>query len=243
MRAMNLDGWDDLSDLPDEKCHKPEKDEPLPMRYLDPSPAYEDAVIPRRPDEPPRLTVVGATWGGINVIRDIEAMRSASAEIDLDMCTLHRVLVPDPAYGVVKTLTLLYHYDGDDTMHLLNATEHGSCIKICPGAHEHPAHANLIADVDNTWCRQGRSGPYGVEILAVLYGPQKIETPSVLKDLARFFEGSYGQIRMTNAFFKVDPWPGVRKSWTVYFRFVGSSRIQCVTGMEDGALEEPWTRH
>ncbi|KAL1838804.1 hypothetical protein VTJ49DRAFT_2197 [Mycothermus thermophilus] len=92
--------------------------------------------------------------------------------------------------------------------------------------------------------RAWRAGPQGeVDILAVLYGPQKIETPSVLSVLSNHFEGRWGQIRMTNAFFGTDPWPCKRKSWTVYFRFVGSKRVQVVTGWEDGALEIPWSRH
>ncbi|SPQ26373.1 c670832a-30ea-4f7d-959c-d0bcb8ca4191 [Thermothielavioides terrestris] len=88
-----------------------------------------------------------------------------------------------------------------------------------------------------------RAGPEGqVEILAVLYGPQRIKTPEVLAELAKFFEGKRGQIRTTNAFFRTDPWPYKRKTWSVYFRFVGSTRVQVVTGWEDGALEVPWNR-
>lgn len=81
-----------------------------------------------------------------------------------------------------------------------------------------------------------------VEILAVLYGPREIEALGVLETLCNFFEGERGQIRMTNSFFKADTWPDHHKSWTVYFRFEGSGRVQVVTGMENGALEVPWSR-
>ncbi|KAL2268230.1 hypothetical protein VTJ83DRAFT_3076 [Remersonia thermophila] len=92
--------------------------------------------------------------------------------------------------------------------------------------------------------RAWRAGPQGeVDILAVVYGPKKIETPSALTVLSNHFEGRWGQVRMTNAFFGTDPWPYKRKSWTVYFRFVGSKRVQVVTGWEDGALEVPWSRY
>ncbi|KAL2114902.1 hypothetical protein VTJ04DRAFT_10565 [Mycothermus thermophilus] len=91
--------------------------------------------------------------------------------------------------------------------------------------------------------RAWRAGPQGeVDILAVLYGPKRIETPSVLAVLANHFEGRWGQIRMTNSFFGTDPWPYKRKTWTVYFRFVGSKIVQVVTGWEDGALEIPWRK-
>ncbi|KAK0625528.1 hypothetical protein B0T17DRAFT_492307 [Bombardia bombarda] len=208
----------------------------------EPTPSYEDAIAtakPRRPDQPPRLALFGATWGGVNVTDDIRAMVSANETVKLDFRNLHHVLQPDPARGLLKTLSVLYQYEDQDGLHLLNATEHESPILVAHTTHESPATPKCLHTLDRPW----RANPYGaVEILAVLYGPQRIETPSVLQELANFFDGRRGQIRMTNAFFKADPWPNHKKSWAVYFRFIDSKRIQCVTGMEDGALEVPWSR-
>ncbi|KAM7184554.1 hypothetical protein V8F20_012164 [Naviculisporaceae sp. PSN 640] len=228
---MKFEDWETISDNGSGKSAYHSIDEPTP--------AYEkmEVVVPRRPDQPARLKIAGATWGGVNVTEDVRAMISASETLALDMHTIHRVLVPDPLHGTVKTLTVLYQYEDQDDVHLLNTTEHVAPIIIFPAAHEHgPASLKTI---DRPW----KASPYSsVEIIAVLYGPKRIETPSVLEELSKFFEGRRGQIRMTNSYFKADTWPGKKKSWTVYFRFTQSKKIQCVTGLEDGALELPWSR-
>jgi len=229
---MKFEDWESVSDDKSEKSTYHSLDEPTP--------AYEkrEVTVPRRPDQPARLYVVGATWGGVNVTEDIRSMVSASETLILDMHTIWRILLPDPMHGTTKTLTVLYQYEDSDRIHLINTTEYVTPIIVFPTAHEHGAPASLKT-LDRSW----KASPYSpVEIIAVLYGPQRIETPSVLQELSKFFEGRRGQIRMTNSFFKVDAWPGRKKSWTVYFRFTQSKRIQCVTGLEDGALELPWSR-
>ncbi|KAM7211596.1 hypothetical protein V8F06_013013 [Rhypophila decipiens] len=229
---MKLEDWETISDDKSEKSAYHSVDEPTP--------AYTkmEVTVPRRPDQPARLKIAGATWGGVNVTEDVRAMISASETLVLDMHTVHRVLVPDPIFGTIKTLTVLYQYEDQDDIHLLNTAEHVFPITLFPAAHKYGGSASLMT-VDRPW----RASPYSsVEIIAVLYGPKRIETPSVLDELSKFFEGMRGQIRMTNSFFKADTWPGHKKSWTVYFRFTQSKRIQCVTGLEDGALELPWSR-
>lgn len=229
---MKFEDWETISDNKSEKSAYHSIDEPTP--------AYEkmEVIVPRRPNQPARLKIAGATWGGVNVTEDVRSMITASETLVLDMHTVHRVLVPDPLYGNIKTLTVLYQYEDQESVHLLNTTEHVSPIVIFPSAHEHGA-PQCLKTVDRPW----RANPYSpVEIIAVLYGPRRIETPSVLEELSKFFEGRRGQIRMTNSFFKADTWPNHKKSWTVYFRFTQSKRIQCVTGLEDGALELPWSR-
>ncbi|KHE85675.1 hypothetical protein GE21DRAFT_1284063 [Neurospora crassa] len=211
---------------------------------------HHDNMFPHLPNQPPRLIIIGATWGGVSVTDDIRAMVASDDRVTLDMYNLYNVLTPDPAYGAVKTLTVLYQREGlnnNGEMHLLNIPEHTAVVSIWADKHalaEQEA-VDRTSDFVQTIHRPWRTGlPYNgsVEILAALYGPERIETPWVLQELAKFFEGRRGQIRMTNAFWKKDTWPGVRKSWTVYFRFTDSKRIQVVTGMEDGALEVPWGR-
>ncbi|KUI56936.1 hypothetical protein VP1G_04259 [Cytospora mali] len=235
--------WEDISI---EKASQPRAAQ-LPLR--DP-PSYSHHA------GPPRLRIIGATWGGVQVTEDIQDMVSATETVIFDMRTLHQLLQPDPAYGTVKTLSVLYTYEGLGDVYLLNMTEQErSPVSITPTARHSPESSQhlhpSIRTLEVPFWKAGRdnnrhednAGHSEVEILAVLYGPQMIDTPKVLKELSRFFEGRRGQIRMTNSFFKVDTWPGERKSWVVYFRFVGSPRIQVVTGMEDGALEVPWSRH
>ncbi|KAK1753383.1 hypothetical protein QBC47DRAFT_325622, partial [Echria macrotheca] len=231
---MNLDGWEEIDSKSAEPAEQREND--------DPSPAYEDVVYrrQRKADGPPQLHILGATWGGVNVTAEVSAMVGDDETLSLNMHTLHHSLQPDPVFGVVKTLTVLYRYDeGRGDVRLLNVPEYipSETLRITPTAHDEDAAGGYLALVNNTTWREGQ-----VEILAVCYGPQRIKSPAVMRQLASYFEGRCGQIRMTNAFFTTDPWVGHRKSWSIYFRFVGSRRIQCVTGMEDGALETPWTR-
>ncbi|KAK0627382.1 hypothetical protein B0T14DRAFT_403755, partial [Immersiella caudata] len=206
------------------------------------------------PSGPSRLHILGATWGGVNVTSDIQGLievdKSSQFErLKLNMHTIHTNLLPDPEITVIKTLTILYHYDSGD-LQILNASQFAPQIhiKITPAAHidqgkgiARALFPKFITTLSGSpWRSASENGR--VEILAVLYGTGRIQTPAVLEDLASFFEGRRGQIRTTTAFFRTDPWPGVRKSWTVYFRFVGSGVVQCVTGMEDRALEVPWRR-
>lgn len=233
---MTMNGWEPISR---EKPARPSAAQ-LPLRS---PPAYTPAV------GPPRLRILGAAWGGVQVTQDIQDMVSATQTVTLDMGSIHNVLKPDPAYGTVKTLSVLYTYEGHDDTYLVNLSEKSRPpLEISATAHEcsdesRPRHR--ITTLGQPFWRAVRGGGEGggVELLAVLYGPARVERPSVLEELSRFFEGGRGQIRMTNLFFKEDTWPDHRKSWAVYFRFVGSDRVQVVAGMEDAALEVPWSRY
>ncbi|KAJ7504297.1 hypothetical protein B0H11DRAFT_1981563 [Mycena galericulata] len=230
---MTFDGWENI---PNPLSSMPLRD---PPRYTDP-----------RHAGPPRLRILGATWGGVQVTAEVQAMVTTTQTVTFDPRTVSHILQPDPCFGVVKTLSVLYAYDDQPDVYLLNMTEqHPHPVVIWSNAHQiriegpHQSFWTLGAQWTGSGPSEKEGGSAGqVEILAVLYGPKKIETPSVLKELANFFEGRRGQIRMTNSFFKADTWLNRRKSWAVYFRFLGSERVQVVAGMEDGALEIPWSR-
>ncbi|KAK4100412.1 hypothetical protein N658DRAFT_102420 [Parathielavia hyrcaniae] len=225
----------------------------LNLTHLDPIPSYEEAVSALPGPRPNALQILGATWGGVTVTADLQKLVGTSDKLALDMRTLHRHLHPDPAPGQIKVLTLLYRFeddDNDDRFRLFSAAENAQPSKTTISRH---AHANNTSSggprgrvryIHEPLPRPWRAGPQGqVDILAVLYGPARVETASVLSVLSNHFEGRWGQVRMNNAFFGADPWPYERKSWVVYFRFVGGSRrVQVVTGWENGALEVPWTR-
>ncbi|KAK4124330.1 hypothetical protein N657DRAFT_644554 [Parathielavia appendiculata] len=232
------------------------------LTHLDPIPSYEGSVSAPRPNA---LQILGATWGGVTVTPDIQKLVGTSDKLTLDMRTLHRHLHPDPAPGKTKVLTILYRFQDDDSdsdldnqFRLFSAAETAQPPKLTIARHAHASIQNSSTHsggenghggrnrffYHETLPRPWRAGPQGqVDILAVMYGPARIETPSVLSVLSNYFEGRWGQVRMNNAFFGTDPWPYERKTWAVYFRFVnGSRRVQVVTGWEDGALEVPWTR-
>ncbi|KAJ4381431.1 hypothetical protein N0V85_008684 [Neurospora sp. IMI 360204] len=252
-----LNDWENISsDGKGQGSEYPKTDTYMGSSDADSSPAYQevehhDNMFLHLPNQPPQLVIIGATWGGVSVTDDIRAMVASDDSIIFDMYNLYNVLTPDPAYGTVKTLTVLYQFVGlnnNGGVHLLNVAEHTAVLSVRADKHTESTEqevAEETSDFVQTIHRPWRTGLFyngSVEILAALYGPERIETPSVLQELAKFFEGRRGQIRMTNAFWKKDTWPGVRKSWTVYFRFADSKRIQVVTGMEDGALEVPWGR-
>ncbi|KAJ7250148.1 hypothetical protein B0H12DRAFT_1072156 [Mycena haematopus] len=209
------------------------------MSWPGPPPQYTPVAYPAIPGnkpvispqyfvEHPRLHIVAATWGGIVVTPDVQAMISANQTVTLDVNTL------------------VHYENSSEGLCLLSTSEEGPSITIRPTAHQAPpllrGWQNLwepaIYPLGATW----RAAADGVEILAVIWGGQRIQTPTVLAELAKYFEGQRGQIRMTNAFFRCDPWINHKKTWTVYFRFPGSERVQVVTGIEDGALEVPWGR-
>jgi hypothetical protein len=220
------------------------------LTHLDPIPSYDSSTsAPRAANA---LQILGATWGGVTVTPDIQKLVGTSDKLTLDMRTLHRHLHPDPAPGKIKVLTILYRFEdddaseGDDQFRLFSAAENAqpSKVTIARGATaQHLTHSGRNRFFHATLPRPWRAGPQGqVDILAVMYGPTRIETPAVLSVLGEYFEGRWGQVRMNNAFFGTDPWPYEKKTWSVYFRFVGSKRVQVVTGWEDGALEVPWSR-
>ncbi|KAJ7762278.1 hypothetical protein B0H14DRAFT_3510848 [Mycena olivaceomarginata] len=198
--------------------------------------------------------ILGVTWGGIIVTPDIQSLVSATQTLTLDMRSLVHVLSPDPLPNWHKTLSVLYQCaDAPEGMCLLSTSELSTSVSVWPGVHQlytppRPAEwqsqsVSSVSALGPGAARRGE-GDTGVEILAVLWGGHRIETPSVLAELARLFNGERGQIRMTNNFFKCDPWYNTKKTWVVYFRFAGhdSERVQVVTGVEDGALEVPWSR-
>jgi hypothetical protein len=215
---------------------------------MEPIPTYEETMRLPRPNA---LQILGATFGGIVVTPAIQALIIGDSDtLTLDLRTLWRSLEPDPAPGKIKILTVLYRFDDDAALEtrLLSIPEDAQPSKVTLSRHafvgqqaqQQRRDARMLHGVlERPW----RAGPQGqVDILAVVYGPKRVEAPGVLSVLANHFEGRWGQVRMTNKFFEGDTWPYQRKSWTVYFRFVGSPRVQVVTGWEDGALEVPWRR-
>ncbi|KAL2019372.1 hypothetical protein VTK56DRAFT_9752 [Thermocarpiscus australiensis] len=229
---------------------RPTASESDDLTHLEPIPSYEESIAAPRPaaDARPRLQILGATWGGVNVTHEVQSMVDEDDQLLVDMRTLWTVLTPDPAPRVTKVLTVVYQFfdDDDDSepVRLLVLPEHDKLSQFAISKKSASEPVEAPSRVHSKLDRVFRSGPScQVEILAAVYGPQRIESPSVLLELERFLEGRRGQIRMTNGFFKTDPWPYRRKTWSVYFRFVNSKRIQVVTGWEDGALEVPWSRH
>jgi hypothetical protein len=234
--TMTHDGWECVSD---EKVPElPFDSKPMVMT----GPPPPDYDIEMKSNGRPRLIILGATWGGVVVTDDIQAMTTTEELININMSHVRMFLEPDPAHGVKKTLSIMYRYDGPEKVgpYLLNLIEGEKSISIDPSIRAASSKASCAVRMElNPW----RADKASVEILGVLYGPKRIENPAVYEQLTEYFEGRRGQIRMTCAFFKTDPWYGYRKSWSVYFRFVGSDRVQVVTGMEGGALEVPWGRH
>lgn len=223
-------------------------------------PPYSESATPSRPPGPTRLHILGATWGGITVTPEIRAIitldkTSHYERLKLNMHTLHTLLLPDPAPATIKALVILYHYDDNNnnnntTLHLLNATQFAPQIhvKITPTAHLDQNKGILCAAFPKFittlgpgtgWDNLASGGQ--TQIVAVVYGTGRITATAVMEELGGFFEGRRGQVRTTTGFFGGDTWPGVRKSWTVFFRLGGGEgEVQCITGMEDGALEVPW---
>ena len=254
---------DDLSQISNRKMslsdHLPHDTKSSQKDDSNPSPPpYTESAIHSNPPPPgpSRLHILGATWGGITITASIRAFitldkTSQFERLKLNMHTLHTLLLPDPAIGTIKTLTILYHYDTNPTsLHLLNATQFAPQIhvKITPTAHLDQNKGILCGAFPKFITTLGPGTGWGnfasggrTEIIAVVYGTARITAGAVMEELGEFFEGRRGQIRTTTGFFGGDTWPGVRKSWTVFFRFGGGEgEVQCVTGMEDGALEVPW---
>jgi hypothetical protein len=228
----------------------------LNLEHLDPMP--ED---PPPTYGAPGIRIIAATFGGVIVtdkIRDL-VTEDETMTIDLGKNKMVRYLAPDPLPGKPKTLTVLYELPGvndnkggndDDTsaaaapvLYLLNAPEspNRGPIQISRTG----SASATVERLDQETSVFRRATLPDVEIVAAVYGLKRVRTESVLLALARFFSemDEQGAIRMTNHFWQEDTWHGKFKSWTIYFRFRGSNRIQCVTGLEGQALEVPWCRH
>lgn len=185
------------------------------------------------------VQVLAATFGGLIVTEKIRELCTEDGTMDIEMGRMVYFLAPDPFGGHEKTLTVLYKFEGEDALYLLNAPETSSG-RICISRTGSPSMT--IQRLDTSFKR----APFlDVEIIAAVWGPKRVKTPSVLLRLAQFFSDRdyQHQIRMTNDFWKEDTWPGKHKTWTVYFKFTGSGRVQCVAGLEGQALEVPWSRH
>ncbi|KAH7303184.1 hypothetical protein B0I35DRAFT_181732 [Stachybotrys elegans] len=184
------------------------------------------------------LWVHAATFGGVIVTEKIRELCAQDGTMDIEMDRMVHFLSPDPHYGRIKTLTVLYQFEGDESLYVLNAPETFGSIHISRTGRLRTAIQRL-------------ESPYkivafpDVEIVAAIWGLKRMKTRSVLLDLIRFFsdKDEQGAIRMTNEFWKEDTWNGQAKTWSIYFRFTGSDKIQCVTGWEQQALEVPWCRH
>ncbi|KAF7354183.1 hypothetical protein MVEN_01106000 [Mycena venus] len=87
--------------------------EPTPLttgHSLPPPPIPGNKPTRSAPTGPPRLHILGATWGGIFATPDIQSLVSAMQTLTLDMRSLVHVRSPDPLPNTVKTLSVLYQY-------------------------------------------------------------------------------------------------------------------------------------
>lgn len=231
---------------------------PLREKHQEPSPTTTSTTLPPRR----RLHILAATWGGITITPLLASMISSQQELPIDLSTLGDVIRPDPAFGKVKTLAVVYQFDGQEGPALVLVNEEypvvrkfaiskdtleGSLAQAQRNGTVPPAVTFLpvpfsVPPPTTSTTPYGGNAPQPVQILAATYGPKLIDTPAVLRDLADFFDGrNVHQIRMGNGFFREDPLRGQRKEWSVFFRFGNEGRVQCVTGWEDGALEVPWS--
>ncbi|KAK4229205.1 hypothetical protein QBC38DRAFT_359969 [Podospora fimiseda] len=197
----------------------------------------------------PKLRILAATWGGAIITPSLRDMiEPATQSLTLNISTLYAILQPDPAPNRRKILTLAYQFgqEKEEQIHILNLPEpdptsyhdrppEDLVITISPDTLPH-----LNAVTGGIWSDD--SGK--IEILGVFYGPKRIQNQSVMEQLGGYFSGRIWQIRgIGNAFFGEDPWLFTQKSWTVYFRFLGSNKgVQVVTGWEGAVLERPWGR-
>jgi hypothetical protein len=166
----------------------------------------DPAMAPLADGQPRRLHILGATWAGVVVTPQVAAMVSTDNEVFINMNDLVHILSPDPAFGIHKTLNVLYQLDGQEGPALLNITEghptvafainnviHETSLArggVLPGA-PYPAVEQLPIPWRSSTFYSGSNNsqsPPGVEILAVTYGPKRFTTPSILEELTNFFE-------------------------------------------------------
>jgi hypothetical protein len=126
------------------------------------------------------LQVIAATFGGVVVTEKIRELIQDDDSMIFKMNQMVHYLAPDPLPNWVKTLTMLYRFD-DGPLCLFNATEqHSGSVQISRATAPTMVIQQLEAGL--------KQGPHAdVDILAVVYGKKRIQTPSVLADLARFF--------------------------------------------------------
>jgi hypothetical protein len=148
----------------------------------------------------PRLQILAATFGDLDVTAKVRSLVTAEQTLSIDTITTSHIF-GDPWYGTVKTICILYQYEGRD-VELVVSHEREGMVRI---DHRVPVSASRVKILRNgkilavVWgIKDGLSDPAGEKKLAVM---EKLES-----------------FPCTNKWFGFDGFPNWRKCCVVFVR-------------------------
>ncbi|MCJ1310973.1 hypothetical protein MMC25_004642 [Agyrium rufum] len=169
---------------------------------------------------PPPLIIHAAFYHKADVTEMIRASVDPEQVLILD-CNKH-FCVPDPAYGVVKTIAILYQY-GSNLPELYVGHEGGGWKTLRPTGE--PIRRSFFNQVPQ------RSND--VYIMAAIWGIQPID----LKHFGLMSQSK--QFRISNEWFGFDGFMNVQKTCHVFVQFPSTGEIKCIVGAEGETMEIP----
>ena len=169
---------------------------------------------------PPLLKVHCATWAGTD-ITDILRGR-VTCDQTLPLYT-KLISSPDPWYGVLKTISVLYQY-GNAPMQLYITTD-GKGTPLITSTQ--PSHTNgMFTSHNQPW--------EDFRIAAVVWGERPVDENAFLQAAAET-----GHISCTNEFFRRDGLPNWPKTCQVFFESKSTGEIRCRAAREGEMLKIP----
>ncbi|KAI9815929.1 MAG: hypothetical protein M1827_001921 [Pycnora praestabilis] len=165
---------------------------------------------------PPLLIIQAANWGGVDITDTLRAQITPDQTLQLDT---KLVQLPDPWYGVLKTLSIMYQY-GDGRLQLLVSHDGSGIVSIDP---EGPMRTQYF----------NPAGPRheGMDVLAVIWGVM-YEHPKPVSASQFDAIATKGEISCTNEWFGFDGLPNWQKTCQVFFQHGSSGKIYCSAGRE-----------
>jgi len=196
----------------------------FPVSYCDPGLTAPRPEMPVR--QPPKLTIHGAAYADRDITAQMQELVNPDQTLFLDPIDMNGI-VGDPWYGTVKSVVILYQYEGRE-MEMLISHEWDGMFGI---DHRWPVDVRKVEILKQAGAQSTDS------IIATVWG---------IDDAFKGLDGKFKKADMqslpwipcTNGYFGFDGFPNVQKSCVVFVRGRDGG-IKVCTGREGRKVRLP----
>ncbi|KAM0084815.1 hypothetical protein ACKRZS_002996 [Fusarium odoratissimum] len=183
-------------------------------------------ALQRPPPAGEEVELLGATFGGINVTKLAISLYSRGTSIEVPGVVRD---FSDPWMNVEKTYTMLYRVGSEHRV--FASKEYAAQESFIYTFRKDFGKSTAGSSHHNRVTPRQAPNDCPIEILAVIWGPEKRDQQSVIDYVYRCVNNAPG-IVWSNEKLGGDSWPHTQKTGVIYYRRKGTDKVQLLVGRE-----------